>query len=94
LNNRDKPNKPDIKTGQKLIVKYLEELNAPKSTSFFGKVEGFLSNVKTKISNEAQQIDEKYDISGKSKSAFIMAKSAGEKIVEKGKEISVNYYFK
>lgn len=87
LNNRDKPQRPDNKTGQKLIVKYLEEQSQPKS--FFGKVDSFFSNVKTKISNEAQQLDQKYDISGKGKSALIFAKSAGDKIVEKGKEISV-----
>ena len=72
-----------------LITLYIQQLNAPKSNSFFGKVDSMFSNVKTKITQGAQQLDQKYDISGKSHSALVSAQLFGEKVVEKGKEISV-----
>jgi hypothetical protein len=89
LNNRERPVKPDLKTGQMLIVKYLEQLNAPKSTSFFGKVDSIFSSMKEKISKGAKELDEKYDLTTKGEKALIYAKCAGEKVYEKGKELSV-----
>ena len=93
------PTKPDLKTGQKLISKYNDELkelndkaNAPKKGGFFGKLDSVFTNVKNKIETGAQELDAKYDIKAKGEKACLYAKAAGDKIFEKGKEIAVNNY--
>ena len=88
---KDKPTKPEMKTGQMLISKYIEEMNiaAKPKGGFFGKIDSMFSSVKEKISKEAKQLDDKYDIKGKGEKAMQMAKIAGGAIVEKGREISV-----
>ena len=98
MNNLDAPTKPDLYTGQKLISTYNEELkelsdnaNAPKK-GFFGKLDSVFSNVKNKITKGAKELDDKYDIKGKGEMALMYAKVAGDKIVEKGKEIAVFFF--
>jgi len=90
LNNKDRPVKPDIKTGQKLITKYNEEITQPPKKGFFGKIDSFFSEAKTSVTNKAKELDSKYDISGKGEMALIFAKNTGDKIVEKGKEFAEN----
>ena len=48
--------------------------------------------MKNKISQGAKELDDKYDLKGKGETAMIYAKVAGDKIVEKGKEIAVYNY--
>jgi hypothetical protein len=89
LNEKEKPVKPDMKTGQTLITKFYEELNAPKK-GFFGKLDSVFSDVKSKISQGAQDLDQKYDLKGKGAQAMVFANSAKDKIVEKGNEFCQN----
>ena len=63
-----------------LIAKYIEEMTAPKSTGFFGKIDSMFSGVKAKISQGAKELDEKYDIKGKGEKALIYGRSVGDKI--------------
>ena len=99
MNELASPMKPEIHIGQKLISLYIleqkalaEKANAPVKKGFFGKLDSVFTDVKNKISEGAQQLDNKYDLSGHGQKAVLFCKVASDKMNEKGREITVNIF--
>lgn len=99
LNDLASPMKPEIHIGQKLISLYILEQKAlaekakePAKKGFFGKLDSVFTDVKNKISAGAQDLDNKYDLSGHGQKAVLFCKVASDKMNEKGREIAVNIF--
>ncbi len=64
---------------------------APKQNSFFSKIGGFFGGVKNTISEKIKDSKIGETLKQTGQKAYVVAKSTGNYVMEKGKEAYVNY---